>query len=118
MLRAHCSGSGSFFFTMANKIQVFHAAFESKPTLVATVTSNECDIHADLENAFQWTQNVYDSWSMKGLRDGNKNVVVEADLNEINGEVWGIRSTSIGDFMIVNNEAWEVDYIGFRRLEV
>ena len=118
MLRAHCSGSGSFFFPMANTIQVFHTAFESKPKLVATVTSNERNIHADLENAFQWTQNVYDSWSMKGLRDGNKNVVVETALNEIDGEVWGIRSTSIGDFMIVNDETWEVDYIGFRRLEV
>ncbi len=118
MLRAHCSGSGPFFLTMANTIQVFHAAFEDKPKLVATVTSNERNVHADLENAFQWTQNVYDSWSMKGLRDGNKNVVVETALNEINGEVWGIRSTSVGDFMVVNDQAWEVSYVGFTRLEL
>ena len=50
--------------------------------------------------------------------DEVKRAKIEAALNEINGEVWGIRSTSIGDFMIVNNEAWEVDYVGFRRLEV
>ena len=102
---------------MANTIQVFHSAYEDEPKLVATVTSNERNIHADLENAFQWTQNVYDSWSMKGLRDGNKNVVVETALNEINGEVWGIRSTSVGDFMVVNDQVWEVSCVGFTRLE-
>lgn len=102
---------------MTNIIKVIHCAFEDQALHVATVTSNRCSINEDLEYAFRWTQNIEDSWSMKGEIDGNSDVVVEAPLHRYNGQTVGLRSTSVGDQMIVGSDVWRVDGIGFTKLD-
>jgi len=45
-----------------------------------------------------WTQNVYDSWSMKGDHDGCDHVTVLGKLPKIKGNLFGIRSTLLFSF--------------------
>ena len=103
---------------MTNSIKVIHCAFDYQPVHVATVQTEDLTIMDGLEYAFRWTQNIEDSWSMKGEHDGNDNVTIVASLHEgLNGQVYGLRSTSVGDKMIVNCLTYLVDSIGFKLLD-
>ena len=97
------------------KVTVIHmphpADTESDAVRVAEVTipaeitteSGAC------EYAYRWTQNILGSWSKKfyGNADNNDNVKVLAPLHEIDGELFGLRSSMMGDHFIVHSDnAW------------
>ena len=54
-----------------------------------------------------------DSWSLKMPTDGNDKVTVVGDIS--NGR--GLRSTSVGDQMLVGNKKYVVAMMGFETLE-
>jgi hypothetical protein len=66
-----------------------------------------------LEYAYRWTQNIFDSWSLKMPEDGNDDVTVMGDVSE----GLGLRSTSVGDQVLVGTEKYVVAPCGFETLE-
>ena len=98
------------------QVAVIHTAFEDKPSTVAFVeVPNDAETLIDkLEYAYRWTQNIMDSWSLKGPADGNDKVTVVGDTE---GGTMGIRSTSVGDQMLVGTEKYVVASFGFETLE-
>lgn len=104
------------------KLAVIHTAFEETPRTVAfvdvPVDTVAAGIDACLEYAFRWTQNIADSWSMKGERDGNDNVIVMADLpvSQRTGQVMGLRSTSVNDQILLGNKKYRVAFAGFEEV--
>ena len=103
------------------KVTVIHmphpADTESDAVRVAEVTipaeitteSGAC------EYAYRWTQNLMGSWSKKFYDnpDMNDNVRVLAPLHEIDGELYGLRSSMMGDHFIVHSDnAWSHNEIG------
>ena len=74
-----------------------------------------------LEYAYRWTNNVMGSWSIKketfddGETNGdyNENVTVMAPLHE--GGM-GLRSTSMGDQMLLGTTKYEVAMCGFEAI--
>jgi hypothetical protein len=104
------------------KLAVIHTAFEETPRTVAfvdvPVDTVATGVDACLEYAFRWTQNIADSWSMKGERDGNDNVTVMADLpvSKKTGQVMGLRSTSVGDQILFGNKKYRVAFAGFEEV--
>ena len=122
------------------EIDVIHKAFEDKdnPRTVATVTIPKNlwnNIDLALEYAFGKTQNIFGSWSkehIKGIdenHDWDDNVEVKVPLHvDSEGKEWGLRSTSVGDEMVVKikfdiDSTWkvarkyEVAGIGFKRVK-
>lgn len=102
------------------QVAVIHTAFEETPRTVALVEVDEnMSLGEKLEYAYRWTQNIMDSWSMKLPEDGNDNVTVMAPLhiNEKTGETMGLRSTSMGDQILVGTEKYVVAPVGFKTLE-
>jgi len=97
------------------KVAVIHTAFEDKPSTVAFVEMpDDAKSSIDkLEFAYRWTQNIMDSWSLKMPADGNDKVTVVGDIS--NGR--GLRSTSVGDQMLVGNKKYVVAMMGFETLE-
>ena len=96
------------------KVAVIHTAFEDAPSTVAFVDVDEnLSLSEKLEYAYRWTQNIMDSWSLKGYADGNSDVTVMGDIS--NG--MGLRSTSMGDQMLVGNKKYVVAMMGFETLE-
>ena len=103
---------------MNNSIKVIHCAFEDQPLHVATVHTEDLTTMQALEYAFRWTQNIEDSWSNNGELDANDNVTVEAPLHKgKDGQLYGLRSTSVGDQMLVNELTYIVDSVGFKLLD-
>ena len=98
------------------KVAVIHTAFEDKPSTVAFVEMpDDAETLTDkLEFAYRWTQNIMDSWSLKMPADGNDKVTVIGDTK---GGTLGIRSTSVGDQMLVGNKKYVVAMMGFETLE-
>ena len=98
------------------QVAVIHTAFEDKPSTVAFVeVPNDAETLTDkLEFAYRWTQNIMDSWSLKMPADGNDKVTVIGDTK---GGTLGIRSTSVGDQMLVGNKKYVVAMMGFETLE-
>ena len=104
------------------KVSVIHAAFGDTPHVVAfvDVPDGTDDMNA-MEYAYRWTNNVMGSWSRKekffedGSENGdyNENVTVMAPLHE--GGM-GLRSTSMGDQMLVGNKKYEVAMLGFEEI--
>jgi hypothetical protein len=66
-----------------------------------------------LEYAYRWTQNIFDSWSLKMPEDGNEDVTVMGDISS----GYGLRSTSVGDQVLVGTEKYVVAPCGFETLE-
>ena len=66
-----------------------------------------------LEFAYRWTQNIMDSWSLKMPGDGNDKVTVVGDISS----GMGLRSTSVGDQILVGNKKYVVARFGFETLE-
>ena len=105
------------------QVAVIHAAFGDTPHTVAFVDADpSMSLSEKLEYAYRWTNNVMGSWSIKkeffddGEPNGdfNPNVKVMAPLHE--GGM-GLRSTSVGDQMLVGNKKYVVAPLGFETLE-
>ena len=104
------------------KVSVIHAAFGDTPHVVAfvDVPDGTDDMNA-MEYAYRWTNNVMGSWSRKekffedGSENGdyNENVTVIAPLHK--GGM-GLRSTSMGDQMLVGTKKYEVAMLGFEEI--
>ena len=96
------------------KLAVIHTAFEDKPSTVAFVDVDESLSLIDkLEYAYRWTQNIVGSWSLKIGDDANSNVTVMGDISD----GMGLRSTSMGDQILVGNKKYVVARMGFETLE-
>ena len=72
------------------------------------MTTNE-----KLEYAYRWTQNIMDSWSLKMPMDGNDDVTVMGEI--VDG--MGLRSTSMGDQILVGTDKYVVAPMGFTTLD-
>ena len=101
------------------QVAVIHTAFEDKPSTVAFVNVKEdMSLSEKLEYAYRWTQNIFDSWSLKMPEDGNDDVTVVGELTvDENGKKWGLRSTSVGDQVLVDTEKYLVAGMGFTTLD-
>ena len=107
------------------QVAVIHSAFEDTSKVVAYVDTTKMLVNSASEEealtaAYHFTQNLYGSWSMgselpNGSRneDFNRNVLVMTELPVVNGKTFGLRSTSMGDQMIIGNTKYNVDMIGF-----
>jgi hypothetical protein len=98
------------------QVAVIHAAFEETPRTVALVEVGDRDGTSALEYAYRWTQNIMDSWSLKMEADGNDDVTVVGELPEHEGRKFGLRSTSMGDHMLLGNTKYKVAMVGFEEL--
>lgn len=95
-------------------VAVIHTAFEDKPSTVALVHTKEgMSLIEKLEYAYRWTQNIMDSWSLKMPEDGNDAVTVVGDISD----GYGLRSTSVGDQILVGTEKYVVAPMGFTTLD-
>ena len=96
------------------QVAVIHTAFEDTPSTVAFVNVPEFPTLIEtLEYAYRWTQNIMDSWSLKLPSDGNDDVTVMGDISD----GYGLRSTSVGDQILVGTEKYVVAPFGFQTLE-
>ena len=96
------------------QVAVIHTAFEGSPSTVAFVNVKEdMTLSEKLEYAYRWTQNIFDSWSLKMPEDGNEDVTVMGDISS----GMGLRSTSVGDQVLVGTEKYVVASMGFETLE-
>lgn len=95
-------------------VAVIHTAFEDKPSTVALVHTKEgMTLSQKLEYAYRWTQNIMDSWSLKLPMDANDDVTVMGEI--VDG--MGLRSTSVGDQILVGTEKYVVAPFGFETLD-
>ena len=95
-------------------VAVIHTAFEDSPRTVALVQTKEgMTLNEKLEYAYRWTQNIMDSWSLKMPEDGNDDVTVMGDISS----GYGLRSTSVGDQMLIGNKKYVVASFGFKTLD-
>ena len=99
------------------QVAVIHTAFEDTPRTVALVEVGTRTGEAALEYAYRWTQNIMDSWSKKMPQDGNDDVTVMAPLEVHNGVEYGLRSTSVGDQMLLGNKKYRVASFGFKEVD-
>ena len=96
------------------QVAVIHTAFEDKPSTDAFVNVPEdMTLGQKLEYAYRWTQNIFDSWSLKMPEDGNDDVTVMGDISS----GMGLRSTSVGDQVLIGTEKYVVAPMGFETLE-
>ena len=100
------------------QVAVIHTAFEESPRTVAFVNIPEDVQSTDdaLEYAYRWTNNVMGSWSRTDIEDNgdyNPNVTLMASLGE--GGM-GLRSTSMGDQMLIGNKKYTVAAFGFEEI--
>ena len=91
------------------QVAVIHTAFEETPRTVAFVDVGERTGNHALEYAYRWTQNIFDSWSLKMPEDGNDDVTVMGEI--VDG--MGIRSTSVGDPILMGTKKYKVAFAGF-----
>ena len=94
------------------QVAVIHTAFEDSPRTVAFVEVGERIGNDALEYAYRWTQNIMDSWSLKMPEDGNDDVTVMGEI--VNG--MGIRSTSVGDQILMGTKKYKVAFAGFEEI--
>ena len=112
------------------QVAVIHTAFEDSPRTVAFVNIPEDARSTDdaLEYAYRWTNNIQGSWSIKEFTleadngvtmqngDYNENVTVMADLPVYEGKTFGMRSTSMGDQMLMGTTKYKVAIVGFEEI--
>ena len=113
------------------QIAVIHRAFEEPADhkTVAMVTTELEGMDA-LEYAYRWTNNIMGSWSRStpdienhlgetiANEDYNPNVMVMADLHKKDGVTYGLRSTSVGDWMLLGNKRYAVASCGFEEVKI
>lgn len=98
------------------QVAVIHTAFEDTPRTVALVEVGDRTGTSALEYAYRWTQNIMDSWSLKMDQDGNDDVTVVGELPVHDGQTFGLRSTSMGDQMLLGTTKYKVSMVGFEEL--
>ena len=110
------------------QVSVIHTAFEDSPRVVAFVDCGDLTGMAALEYAYMRTNNINGSWSLDEYvdvdgemifnEDFSKNVTVVGDhpINSRTGEKMGIRSTSVGDQMLIGNKKYRVQSLGFKEV--
>lgn len=100
------------------QVAVIHTAFEDSPRTVAFVEVGERIGNDALEYAYRWTQNIMDSWSLKMPEDGNDDVTVMGELpvSERTGQTMGLRSTSVGDQILMGTKKYKVAFAGFEEI--
>lgn len=122
-------------------IKIIHAAFEDEPVHIANYKLTVADhvfLMTDknktedlLQSAYKGTQNIHDSWSNPsaiGMEydyniDKLANVDVLKPLPVVKGKIYGHRSTSVGDYMIVQYQDLDVESlyicenVGFRLIQ-
>jgi hypothetical protein len=110
------------------QIMVIHSDRETgnQEVVAAVVFDGNNPINA-MDYAFRWTNNIDGSWSqgediavdghLYENPDFNPNVKVLAPLPTYLGRTYGHRSTSVGDVMIVDGEAYRVASFGFEKVE-
>ena len=106
------------------QVAVIHTAFEDVPQTVAFVEVGERTGEDALEYAYRWTNNVMGSWSIKEQYlgdevngDYNDDVTVMAPLHtDEYGKQWGLRSTSVGDQMLMGTTKYRVAGMGFEEI--
>ena len=111
------------------QVAVIHTAFEETPRTVAFVkVPEDMPTMTALEYAYKRTNNIEGSWSrgetfeFKGEThvnpDYSSDVTVVADLpvSEKTGEVMGLRSTSVGDQMLLGTIKYKVAPMGFKAI--
>jgi hypothetical protein len=105
---------------MGMNVTVIHKAFEDTPVTVAEVETTHTDVMEALEYAYRWTNNVMGSWSRpekifeNGETNGDYNPFVTTLAPLHNG--MGLRSTSMGDEMIVDGKTFKVAMLGFEEV--
>ena len=105
---------------MGMNVTVIHKAFEDAPITVAEVETTLTNVDEALEYAYRWTNNVMGSWSRpektfdNGESNGDYNPFVTTLAPLHNG--MGLRSTSVGDQMIVEGKTFEVAMMGFEEV--
>jgi len=114
---------------MIRQVAVIHTAFEDVPRTVALVQVPDYmdDVQA-LEFAFEKTNNIMGSWSLGPAVaiDGEmiKNpdycervtVMSALPVSKRTGAVMGLRSTSMGDQMLLGTKKYQVAMIGFKEI--
>lgn len=98
------------------QVAVIHTAFEDTPRTVAFVEVGDRVGNEALEYAYRWTQNIMDSWSLKMEADGNDDVTVVGELPVVDGRTFGLRSTSMGDHMLLGTTKYKVGMVGFEEI--
>ena len=106
------------------EVLVIHQAYEQEPRPVARVTipltiveAADHQIERALDFAYEKTQNTDGSWSMGIAPDGDPRVVRLAPLHrDSKGKFWGLRSTHIGDRMLIGDRVFQVAGIGFEEV--
>jgi len=101
------------------KVTVIHTAFEKSPREVAVVSVGTRTGDEALEYAYHRTQNLAGSWSRNDFSpnpDYSEDVTVLADIPMIDGVTYGLRSTSMGDQMIMGDNTYKVAMCGFDRI--
>ena len=111
------------------QVAVIHTAFEDTPRTVAFVDVPEFPtVTETLEYCYRWTNNIAGSWSKDEILTGdngetinngdyNKNVKVVSDLPVYDGKTYGMRSTSVGDQMLIGNQKYVVAGVGFKTID-
>lgn len=105
------------------QISVIHTERDNTSHVVALVEVGERTGNEALEYAYFRTQNLHGSWS-KGPTincqgetytngDYSEDVTVMAPLHERQGVTYGLRSTSMGDYLLLGNTKYEVGAFGF-----
>lgn len=97
------------------QVSVIHRAFEEQSKLVAFIdVSDDMSTNEALNYAWFRTQNIEGSWSRPGNPDWSDDVTVMSELPvSKDGRELGLRSTSIGDRIVVENTCFSVDFDGF-----
>ena len=108
--------------------QVYHKAFEDKATHVANVNlADDMPVKQALEVVFRKTNNVEGSWSKgptfthDGVEYENMDYSEEVELVkplmvDKQGKEWGHRSTSCGDYVIVNGDKYLCAMVGWEKM--
>ena len=107
---------------------VIHGAFEDTPRTVAFVEVGERTGSDALEYAYFRTQNIQGSWSKGPViewdgethdnGDYSQDITVMAPLTITpEGKEYGLRSTSVGDEMIMDGQVFRVASFGFKQKE-
>ena len=108
------------------KYEVYHNAFGDKDIHVANVNiADDVPVMEALEVVFRKTNNIEGSWSkgptfdFKGETfdnsDYSENVEVVKPLVVKDGIEWGHRSTSVGDYVIVNGTKYNCAMVGWEK---
>lgn len=106
---------------------LIHAAFSDLPTVVAEIYVGDWTGEKALNYVYRATQNIEGSWS-KGKsfefngqtyenEDYDDNITVLVPLKTgKDGNVYGLRSTSMGDRIILGGKIYEVAAVGFKEV--